>query len=729
MRPLPDRVRRVPAPGTRAAAQRDTQRPATPATAPTGFRPDIEGLRAVAVLSVMAYHAGLPFVPGGFSGVDVFFVLSGFLITGQLLKEVRSTGTVDLPAFYGRRFKRLLPAATLVLAFTAVASWLLLPSTRWREMWGDVAASALYVVNWRLADRSTDYLAEDSQPSPVQHYWSLAVEEQFYVVWPLVLLGVAMVVRRQRTRLGPTAVGGLLLIGLPSFAWSLWATAHTPESAYFVTTTRLWELVVGAVVACGAGFWPRLRRPAASGLVLLGVVLVLAGFFLVTPATPWPGSAALLPTLGTAMVVAGGVSGGGVLLAGLRSAPMVWVGGLSYSLYLWHWPLVVLVDQGPFDGDAPLWATLLAVLVAVPAAWAGHRLVENPVRFAPAFKRTRNALLLGAGLTGVTAAAALVAIGSQRTEPAVDLTVGHHGAEQLLPDPGAGSVPADVEPVVRPEAFAADPASITPAPTTAVEDVPPTHARGCHVTQESPDPVECRFGDPEGDVVVAVAGDSKADQWLPALDDWARRRGYLVVSYTKSSCTWADAPLTQHKGYASCMAWGAGVRERLTALEPDVLVVSGGAHVAFAGGETREYGVEPLVAGYERNWRPLAERGTRVVALLDVPVPPTKVYECVAEHRQDVTACDWPAAEGKGSPPLRGAVDRVEDATVVDLNDFLCPEGTCRAVVGGVLTYRQGAHVTASWVRSMQKVLDARFDAALEGHVPARGGEAGGGEG
>ncbi|WP_374929179.1 acyltransferase family protein [Kytococcus sedentarius] len=688
----------------------------SPAAHHPGFRPDVEGLRAIAVLSVLAYHAGLPVVTGGFAGVDVFFVLSGFLISGQLLKEVERSGTVDLPAFYGRRFKRLLPAASMVLVFTAIGAWLLLPSTRLREVFGDIAASALWLINWRLADRSTDYLAEDSLPSPVQHYWSMAVEEQFYVIWPVVLLGVAWVAARNTHPVRRIAAVGLLLIGLPSLLWSVAHTTASPEAAYFLTTTRLWELVLGGLVACGAALWPRIRLPWATSLLMLGVAMVVASFVVFDASTPWPGSAALLPTVGTACALVGGYRARGPVMAWLSSRPMVWVGGLSYSLYLCHWPSVVFAEQGVFDGEAPAWVPVVAVALSFPLAWAGQRLIENPVRFAPSMRRTGTALAAG-GLQVITVAAACALVVTSLPAPTpVNLAEeGYWGAEQLLPDPGDATV-ATVRPVVREGTFPANPARVVPAPEAATADSPAGHALGCHVAEESAEPVECRFGDLEGTTTVVLAGDSKALQWQPAIDAWARERGYLVISHTKSSCTWAAVLLPHRGGYPNCLEWGQKVRDRLQEIDPDVLLVSGASRAGLTAADDPEAEVATLAQGYRQYWTELTDRGTRIVALLDTPTPPQLVYECVAEHRQDVSACDFPAEEAKGSPPLRQAVEQVPGARLVDLNDFLCPEGTCRAVMGEVLTYRQGAHVTVTWVKTLQPVFDARLDAALEGH-------------
>jgi peptidoglycan/LPS O-acetylase OafA/YrhL len=217
-----------------------------------GFRADVEGLRAIAVLTVMWFHAGLGGLTGGFAGVDIFFVISGFLITGQLVREVEASGRIPLPRFYARRAKRLFPAAATVLVATAVLTWLALPRVTWRDTGGDLVAAAAYVVNWRLAARSVDYLATDTAHSPVQHFWSLAVEEQYYLLWPVLLTLVAVLIRRWRLPVRPMMAVGLAAITIPSLAWSIHLTSSDPARAYFVTTTRLWELGIGALVAVGA---------------------------------------------------------------------------------------------------------------------------------------------------------------------------------------------------------------------------------------------------------------------------------------------------------------------------------------------------------------------------------------------------------------------------------------------------------------------------------------------
>ncbi|WP_238138121.1 acyltransferase family protein [Kytococcus schroeteri] len=681
---------------------------------PSSFRPDVEGLRAIAVLSVMAYHAGLPLVTGGFAGVDVFFVLSGFLITGQLLKEVDRTGRVDLPAFYGRRAKRLLPAATTVLIVTGLLTWLLLPATRFKEIAWDIALSALYIVNWRLADRSVDYLAEDSQPSPVQHYWSLAVEEQFYVVWPLVLLLVGLVVTRTRLPLAPVATVGLLAIAVPSLVWSVVHTASSPATAYFVTTTRLWELALGGLVACGVAVWASLPRLVGSLLVVLGLVVLLTSLFVVTSSTPWPGSAALLPTVGTALVLVGGARARGPVVRLLGSAPMLWVGALSYSLYLWHWPLVTVVEQGVYEDGAPMWASVAAVLAAFPLAWAGHHLIENPVRFATPFKRTRNALALGGTLTAVGAVAALglvqLAPSTKQVDANPETAAGRVGAEVLLPqDVDPDEVPADVRPVVGEGAVPDAPEAITPDPLEVTKDYPPTYDQNCVDSVDGNQLKECTFGQEGAKKTIAVAGDSKIDQWVPLIDAWARDHGYEVRTYLKSACPYNDQLMdSEDARWKDCHDWGQEVHEKITAQQPDLLLTSS----LVAGGAQ---GDDKVSQGYETFWRPLAEKGTTVVAVADTAGPTDgPQYECVAEHLDAVGQCAFEDDGGRGTPALEQAVEQVDGAAMMSLNDFVCPEGTCPAVIGDVLPHRQGSHVSNTYVTTLGGVFDARLEAAIE---------------
>ena len=300
----------------------------------TGFRPDIQGLRAVAVIAVLLFHVWPDVVPGGFIGVDVFFVISGFLITGLLLREIESSGSISLLRFYERRVRRLLPAAVFVLLVVALATPLL-PEVRWAETAVAIAASALYVENWHLAWLAVDYFGAEEPASPVQHYWSLSIEEQFYVVWPLVMIGVASFALHTAHDLRKCLFIALAGISAGSLAASIALTDATPETAYFITHTRIWELGLGGLLAFAPPLaWSRRGNELARAA---GIAAILIACFAFSPGTAFPGFAAILPTAGAAlMILAGPANGGWSTERLLALRPMQYLGDTSYSIYLWH---------------------------------------------------------------------------------------------------------------------------------------------------------------------------------------------------------------------------------------------------------------------------------------------------------------------------------------------------------------------------------------------------------
>ncbi|MFL6060894.1 MAG: acyltransferase family protein, partial [Marmoricola sp.] len=326
-------------------------------------RTDIQGLRAIAVSLVLVYHLSPKSLTGGFAGVDVFFVISGFLITLHLLENIPRRPR-DLATFWSRRVRRLLPASLLVLASTLIASRLLSPETQWENTARQVRASALYFVNWLLSNDAVDYLAADNAPSPVQHFWSLSVEEQFYFVWPVLILLLAAIARLLRRKPLPFVLGGLVVVVAASLIYSVHITGTNPQAAYFVTPARVWELGVGALLATVKLLRPgRMRHEFATPLALLGLAAIGYTAATYTGSTPFPGWQAAVPVLGTAAVIAAqpehGPGSPGPILA-LR--PIQFLGDISYSVYLWHWPLVVFVPQLT---DRPLsWTDRGSILLA-----------------------------------------------------------------------------------------------------------------------------------------------------------------------------------------------------------------------------------------------------------------------------------------------------------------------------------------------------------------------------
>jgi peptidoglycan/LPS O-acetylase OafA/YrhL len=664
------------------------------------FRADVEGMRAVAVLLVLLYHARVPLIAAGFLGVDVFFVISGFLITRMLVREVEASGRVSLAGFYARRVKRLLPAAALVLVVTAALVHLLMPRIDRPVFAADVSWAAFYAVNWRLADRSVDYLAEDVGVSPVQHYWSLSVEEQFYLVWPLLLLVVAWWVRRSGWSVRATMAAALSLVALPSLAWSIALTRREPSVAFFVTTTRMWELSIGAFVAIAAPQLARVPRRAAIPIAWLGLAGVVACALIYSQRTPWPGAAALLPTLATAAVLGAGPAAGAagpVALLGTR--PMVWIGGLSYSLYLWHWPFLV-VAAVRWRGLSPL-ETAAVLAVATACAWLAYRLVEDPVRHAPAMaRRAWFALSIGAGLSVVgLAVGVLVAWVGGATTGETRRPLG----AAVLADPPRDD-PAG-QPVDRVDWF-------VPDPLDAPQDTP---RDGCQtVAGEATEPMTCTFGDPRGRTTVALVGDSKAMQWAPALDIIGRRQAWRIVTYVKSACAFTDA-MTRYKdeAYESCRAWGKEVLVRLLADKPDLVLTSHGHPGALVAGKVvdKAQATDAMADGLHRYWQALQSAGVTVAVLSDTPSPgKLRIPECVAENPEHLTACSFRRRSNQGGVAAqRKAVAKTPGVHWIDLNDAICPTAICPPIIGNALIYRQGSHITATYI----KTLAPRLEAAL----------------
>lgn len=684
-----------------------------------GHRGDIQGLRAVAVALVVVYHLWPDRLTGGYVGVDVFFVISGFLITSHLVAAEPSAGR-DLVTFWMRRVRRLLPAALLVLAVTLVLSRLLAPATLWKDTALGAVAAALYVENWRLAGQAVDYLAAENAPTPVQHYWSLSVEEQFYLVWPVLVLACVLLARCLRRPLVPVLAVALGLVVAVSLAWSVLATAADPASAYFVTPTRVWELGVGALVAVAlaAARRPRSEEEPRGGSSALRAASAWCGFAAIawagwtyTDGTPFPGSAALVPVLGTALVVGASATGPGSPTALLSWRPVQWLGDVSYSVYLWHWPVIVLLghvsgDRGVLDAAAALAVTL--VLAGLTKRHVEDRFRGHP-RGVPLWRpyvaaATAMAVVVGLGLAQTTEVERRQETAREQVRAALAGEDPCFGAGALDPRRDCGPVEGD---------------TVVPDPTQAAEDRSDAYADDCWVDRPFDDDTTCTYGDPDADVSIALVGNSHAGHWLPALQAVARERGWRITTFLASQCFPTDATLQleTEEFRRNCLRWGRDVRRATSGDAFDLVVVSARTGRRPLGADSASEAYPGWYDGYRSYVRDWIDAGTRLLVVRDTPFPQRTVDDlpaCVAAHLDDLDACAGDRDAWLDPDPLADAVRDADapTASVADLTDLFC-DATCRPVIGGALAYFDSSHVSATYSRTLAPYLEPYLVRAL----------------
>ncbi len=671
-------------------------------------RRDIQALRAIAVTLVVLYHLWPNRLTGGYVGVDVFFVISGFLITLHLLqKPIR--GARDLFSFWARRVRRLIPAASLVLVATLVASLVWLPSTVHARVAQEVMASSLYVENWWLALSSTDYLATDQLHSPTQHYWSLSVEEQFYILWP-VLLGLTYLLTRRWGR-GSTRAPLLVVaaVGMASLTWSVVFTGQDAAQAYFVSTTRVWELGVGAALAAAVhlGFSP---RALLSRVVLVwgGLAAIAVSAVLFSGATPFPGSAALLPTVGAAMVIAARSDD-------LRPSPrrvwsvrpVQWLGDISYSVYLWHWPAIVIA---PFalGTDLKLAHKLVLVVAVLGLSTLSKRWVEDLMRFTPRIARStkRSFVLLAVCLT-VTVGLAGTAL--HTTEQAAA------AARDVVVDPAAECVGVDA---VRSAACAGRATALLQAPVVAAEDKPEVYADNCWNNRPFTGHTVCHYGTKGAPVRVALYGNSHAGQWEPPIARTVKEQGWALDTYLGSECYSVDVPVSfsTETLQKNCSNWNAWSRGAIIKGGYDLVVMSDRSLQPLAGVPAADK-QKVAAASYSRVIDAFVKSGAKVLVIRDTPGAKGSVPDCVAEHEDDPSACATPLKEGLEPDPLAAAATahRGRDVSVLDVTDLLCRDGSCPAVLGGLITYFDHGHMTRSFSLTLLPEVSRALVTAVDG--------------
>ncbi len=677
---------------------------ATPGVGHTPLRPEIQGLRAVAVLLVVLYHLWPGRLGGGYIGVDVFFVISGFLITGNLLRDVQRNGRVRLADFWARRARRLLPAAYLVLLVTAVGVFLWVPRLLWQQFFKEIAASGLYVENWSLARDAVDYLAASNAPSPTQHYWTLSAEEQFYLFWPLLIVLGIIVSRLARVQRERTIFVVLALTVVGSLAFSLWQTVSNPSVAYFSTFTRAWEFGAGALLAClhrSAG----LRSPrVAASLSAAGLGVIAVGAFVFDESTPMPGTAAVLVVAGAVAVIAAGAPAVAWSPSRLLTTrPATFLGDISYSMYLWHWPLLILFPY-VFAQHAGFSARVGILVATIVLSWLTKKLVEDPVRTTrnPRLRRP----LISLGLAGAAAVGLVAVSGSAWWQVEQEARDSAALARTLLDDapPCFGSAAMDPREKGCPNEDLED--KIIPSPTAVSKDY--AYYPGCEERLLQRPLRPCTFGDASDRSVphIAVIGDSHARALMPAIVELVDQGVLTADLYTSGGCIWGvGRPTIGRQGLRdACISLKADMQRNLRrdARTYDFMITTAWTNKPVSPIPDAERAVAAA-------WRPLARRGVPIVAVRDNPSSgtylSTSTNSCLAEVEVDeanaTCSLDRRRDLERYADPFPAAVKRTPGARYLDMTRFYCRGETCPAVTGGVNVYRDNSHVTVTYMRTM----------------------------
>lgn len=602
----------------------------------------IQGLRAFAAIIVTLFHARL--VPGGFIGVDIFYVISGYLITGLILRELDSKGKLDFTAFYQRRIKRLLPTSVFVLFSTLIVSWFVLPSTQRDELGRDFFAAAAYISNYLFAWWQNDYQNLDATPSPFIHYWSLAVEEQFYLLWPMLLVFFARKGKR-------AIIVGISIVTALSLALSIYQTQTAPIWAFYSLPTRAWELGIGALLL----FIPP-RILTHRTLPWMAFVALSVAAFNFNDQTSFPGMNALIPVIATALLIATIPIWPPIFNDLSNNGISQWLGKISYPLYLWHWPALVLPSSA-LGRPLTLLERFACILLTVLLADVTNRVIEEPLRHMKIAPKK-----IYAATIGITATSLALAFFVTTTVPAMVTTTGN-------------------------KAFTFDLAQVITKPKVA-ED-------GCHVPHNSNRSGYCTYGNVNSDTTIVLYGDSHAAQWFPALEKIALKYGFKLVSLTKSACPAVDAPRDDEGAftYIKCAQWRENSYARIKAIHPKAVIMS-----------SWQYFSPP--ANYpdpQRWWRDgqikllnsLKGSAENLIYISDTPHPLLNIPTCLATRKS--SQCD--TSEKSVNLVIPGF-------KVIDPTPWLCTD-ICPAIKDSIVAYRDRSHISIAMSLHLVPLLES----------------------
>lgn len=624
----------------------------------------------------------------------MFFVISGYLITRSLLQDGGKPASSFLAGFYARRMRRLLPAAFGTLAFIFAFHAITGGAETANNLQG-VLASLFYVENWRLALMSVDYLGAEAAPAMTQHFWSLGIEEQYYLVWPVLILGAYRFSRARSISTNLTIGLLALLVFIFSYSASVSLTKQAQEYAYFATHTRVWELAAGSMLAVVPAIpTGRMLRSVAQ---LVGIFLILIAAFAFDDQTAFPGYLAIIPVLGCMLLLwFGGESHAGATVRLLSTRPMTFLGDISYSLYLWHWPVLLAWQHFAGEVDGDLLAGFAVILLSLAAGTLSTLLLENPFRrlSVSGLDRARRAVF--AGLAASLAFAGVAYTGLSQ--------IG--GSVQSARQAGTAGDAIDVPLSGQRGQLEVTENELLPPLELLSKDIAEAYDKKCHLGIKETEPGPCIYGRVDAPTRVLLLGDSHAAQWIPAFRRIVDDRDWYLESHTKSGCPVLLTPVQRKKNeYHQCSDWGRKVVDHAVTAKPDLIVYT----LSKTAKLYPEHGHKELVAAIGDVLEALVPSDARIVVIADTPRFGKRPSQCSDIVNDCYTERDK-ALEGD---PLAEIRSQARPYGFVDMTDWICRQEQCHAVEGSMIVWRDRHHLTRTYSERLFRELARQIDRAL----------------
>ena len=667
------------------------------------FRPDIEGLRAIAVILVVLGHSGLG-LRGGFIGVDIFFVISGFLITRIMFLEAIKTKTISLANFYARRIIRILPASIFVLLCTLLASFFWLSPLQFLNYATDGLWATFSVLNYRLAINGTDYFNTTAIPTPFQHYWSLCVEQQFYFIWPLVMVVLAKLFSKKSYFGNIVSAVLVVIIGI-SLYLSYTITSSSQPWAYFGLHTRAWQMAIGALLAINIQKFANLPTRLASLFSWIGFGGLIYALAIFTENTPYPSVWAMIPTLATAVIVASGVNFNKFSFESVFGIPVFqFVGKVSYSWYLVHWPMFVIFLLA---GERNNFVDQIAcVVISFFVAVVCYYIIENPIRHNIAIKsKLKNIyilslclLLFAGGITG-----SIIYLKTKNLENKNNLQNSSEQQKSIIPNKTIdteGNLTKKMQGAINVKKL---PQDLTPTIETASKDKPV----GC-IAVEKVEFVDssniCVKGDVNSKKTIVLLGDSHAHQWQSPLDQIAKNTGYKLLIYVKAGCPIQDIKHINNilnRDYTECYSWRESALNQLETTKPDVIIYTG---IMYANSNTE---------AYTKYIKRLSQIGSKLYNITDNVYPSKLIPDCLSQNANDISKCSFSlktAIIAKKEKNLETEISKSFGSKVIETENLFCQNDLCPAIIDNIIVYQDKSHITNTYAKYLTNVLEQRLN-------------------